>query len=35
MNFLVISGVLMVGTWVGVALVLFKTPLLDEEKKKQ
>lgn len=34
MNFLVISGILMAGTWVGVAFVLFKTPLLDEETKK-
>lgn len=35
MNFLVIAGILMVGTWIGVALVLFKTPLLDEDKNSK
>ncbi|SOC44828.1 hypothetical protein SAMN05878391_2487 [Salinicoccus kekensis] len=32
MNFLVISVILMVCTWVGVGLVIFKTPLLDDKE---
>ncbi|CAM4240156.1 Methionine/alanine importer small subunit [Lacicoccus alkaliphilus] len=34
MNFLLIGGILILGTWIGVALVLFKTPLLEDEDDK-
>lgn len=32
MNFLFIMATLIISTWIGMALVLFKTNLVDEEE---
>ncbi len=32
MTFLFIMGTLIIGTWIGMALLLFKTRLVDEEE---
>lgn len=31
MNFLFIMGTLIISTWIGMALVLFKTSIVDED----
>lgn len=32
MNMLVIMAVLIIGTWIGMAFVLFKTKIMDENE---